>query len=76
MLNEVTKLKISRECMFPIVNIAHVRLRKTFYHISVNFPDFVRFQSPENRFLFLEPVRPLVLHLEVENIGRKPHGKM
>ena len=27
---------------------------------TFEIPDFVRFQSPENRFSFLEPVRPLV----------------
>ena len=32
-----TNLKISRKCIFPIDNIAHVRWPKTFYHISVNF---------------------------------------
>ena len=37
MVNEVYKLQISRECIFPIDNIAHVHSRKTFYHISVNF---------------------------------------
>ena len=37
MVNEVYKLQISRECIFPIENVAHVRLRKTFYHISANF---------------------------------------
>ena len=28
-----TNLKISREYIFPIDNVAHVRSRKTFYHI-------------------------------------------
>ena len=36
MVNEVSNFKISRECIFPINYIAHVRLHKTFYHISVN----------------------------------------
>ena len=30
-----TNFKISRESIFPIENVAHVRLRKTFYYISV-----------------------------------------
>ena len=36
--------------------------RKTFYDISVNFrnPGFRSVSKPENRFLFSEPVRPLV----------------
>ena len=44
-----------------LANIAHVRSRKTFYHIPVKFrnPGFHSFQSPENQFLFSEPVRPL-----------------
>ena len=32
-----TNFKISREFMFPIGNIAHVRSRKIFYHISAHF---------------------------------------
>ena len=42
-----TNLKISRECIFPIENIAHVRSRKTFYQISVNFRN-PRFRSVSN----------------------------
>ena len=32
-----TNFKISRESIFPIDNVAHVRSRKTFYYISVHF---------------------------------------
>ena len=32
-----TNFKISRESIFPIENVAHVRSCKTFYHISVHF---------------------------------------
>ena len=32
-----TNFKISRESIFPIENITHVRSCKTFYHISVHF---------------------------------------
>ena len=40
--------KISRECIFPIDNGAHVCSRKTFYHISVNFrnPGFHSVSKP------------------------------
>ena len=56
-----TNFKISRECIFPIENVAHVRSRKTFIISLLTFeiPDFIRFQSPENRFLFSEQVRLL-----------------
>ena len=32
-----TNFKISRESIFPLDNIAHVRARKIFYHISAHF---------------------------------------
>ena len=40
--------KISRKCIFPIGNIAHVRSRKTFYHISAHFrnPGFRSVSKP------------------------------
>ena len=31
------KFKISRECIFPLDNTAHVCLCKFFYHISAHF---------------------------------------
>ena len=34
---KVTNFKISRESIFPIENVAHVRSRKTFYHKSLHF---------------------------------------
>ena len=48
MVNEVYILQISRECIFPILNVAHVRSRKTFNHISVNFrnPGFRSVSKP------------------------------
>ena len=49
MVNEVYKLQISHECIFPIDNVAHVRSRKTFYYISVNFrnPGFRLVSKPQ-----------------------------
>ena len=43
-----TNFKISRESIFPIENIALVRSRKTFYHISVHFrnPGFRSVSKP------------------------------
>ena len=43
-----TNFKISRECIFPIEDVAHVRLRKTFYHISAHFrnPGFRSVSKP------------------------------
>ena len=43
-----TNFKISRESIFLIHNMAHVRSRKTFYHISVNFrcPGFRSVSKP------------------------------
>ena len=38
---------------------AHVKLFTISLH-TFEIPDFVRFQSPEKRFSFSEPVRPLV----------------
>ena len=32
-----TNFKISRKSIFPIENVAHVRSRETFYHISLHF---------------------------------------
>ena len=57
-----TNLKISHECIFPIDNVAQLRSRKTFYNISVNFrnPGFRSVSKPRKKFLFLEPVRPLM----------------
>ena len=55
MVNEVYKLQISRECIFPIENVAHIRSHKTFYHISVNFrnPRFRSVSKPRKRvFIF------------------------
>ena len=37
MVMKFTNFKISRECIFPIDDVAHVRSRKTFYHISAHF---------------------------------------
>ena len=44
-----TNLKVSRKCIFPIEDVAHVRLQKTFYHISVNFrnPGFRLVSKPQ-----------------------------
>ena len=44
-----TNFKISRECIFPIEDIAHVRSRKTFYPIPVNFrnPGFRVVSKPQ-----------------------------
>ena len=52
-----TNLKISRECIFPIDNVAHVRLRKTFYHISVNFrnPGFRLVSNPQKLVFLFKP---------------------
>ena len=45
-----TNFKISRESIFPIddIAIAHVRSRKTFYHVSVHFrnPGFRSVSKP------------------------------
>ena len=43
-----TNFKISRKSIFPIENVAHVRSRKTFYHISVHFrnPGFRSVSKP------------------------------
>ena len=43
-----TNFKISHEYIFPVENVAHVRSRKTFYHISVNFrnPRFCSVSKP------------------------------
>ena len=68
MVNDVYKFKISRESRFHLENVAHVRSHKNFYHISFEIPDFVRLQNPGNRFLFSEPVRPLVNAHAVINI--------
>ena len=48
-----TNFKISRETMFPIRNIAHVRSRKTFYHISAHFrnPGFRSVSKPRTPVL-------------------------
>ena len=48
-----TNFKISRESIFPIDNIAHVRSRKTFYHISVHFrnPGFRSVSKPRKPVL-------------------------
>ena len=57
-----TDLKISRECIFLIENVAHVCSHLTFYHISGNFrnPGFRSVSKPQKQFLLLEPVRPLL----------------
>ena len=64
------------ECIFPIDNIAHVRSRKSFYHISVNFRNPGN-QSHDNRFLFSETVRPLVttVILNMYKFVRRNHVK-
>ena len=43
-----TNFKISRESIFPQENIAHVRSRKFFYHISAHFrnPGFHSVSKP------------------------------
>ena len=56
-----TNFKISRESIFSIESVAHVRLCKTFYHISVNF------RKPQNRFLFSEQVRPYHITCLISN---------
>ena len=51
-----TNFKISREYIFPIKDTAHVRLRKTFYHLSVNFrnPGFRSVSKPQKPvFIFI-----------------------
>ena len=47
-----TDFKISHESICPIENIAHVRSRKTFYHISVHFrnPGFRSVSMPRKPF--------------------------
>ena len=52
-----TNFKISRECIFPIDNVAHVCSRKTFYHISINFqnPGF-RSVSKARKPVFITPL--------------------
>ena len=49
MVNEVYKLQISCEFIFPIENVAHVRSHKTFYHYSVSFrnPGFCLVPKPQ-----------------------------
>ena len=66
MVNEVYKLQISRECIFPIENVAHVRSRKTFYHISVNFrnPLFCSVSKPT------KPVFIFRTGLSLHNVDR------
>ena len=56
MVNEVYKLQISHECIFPIDNVAHVRSRKTFYYISVNFrnPRFRLVSKPQKPVFILQ----------------------
>ena len=44
-----TNLKISCECIFPIDNVAHVRSRKTFQKISVNFQNLGFFSVSKPR---------------------------
>ena len=59
-----TNLKLSRECIFPTDNVAHVRSRKTFYHISVNFrnPGFrFGFKAPKTGFYYQKYVVQVVL---------------
>ena len=48
-----TNFKTSRESIFPIDNITHVRSRKTFYHISVHFryPGFRSVTKPRKPVL-------------------------
>ena len=48
-----TNFKISRESIFPIENITHVRSCKTFYHISVHFryPGFRSVSKPRKPVL-------------------------
>ena len=46
------KFKISRECIFPLDNTAHVRSHKIFYHISAHFrnPGFHSVSKPQKPF--------------------------
>ena len=71
-----TNFKISRECIFPIEDVAHVRLRKTFYHIPAHFrnPGFRSVSKPRKpvfifrtgsttnciTYLFLEMIHKLL----------------
>ena len=68
-----TNFKISRESIFPIENVAHVRSRKTFYHISVHFrnPRFRSVSKPRKPvFIFITGPTTIIC-----NIARKSQGK-
>ena len=71
-----TNFKISRESIFPIENVAHVRSRvKLFiiYLYTFEIPDFVRFQFSKPRkpvFIFITGPTTIIC-----NIARKSQGK-
>ena len=54
-----TNFKISRVSIFAIDNVAHVRSRKTFYHISLHFrnPGF-RLVSKLRKLVFIFSAGP------------------
>ena len=60
-----TNFKISREYIFPLDNVAHVRSRETFYNISVNFrnPGF-RLVSKPRKPAFISKTGPTTNSLE------------
>ena len=69
MVNKLYKLyKIFREYIFPIDNVAQVRSRKTFYHISANFqnPGFHLVSKPR-KLVFIFRTGPTTTTLHDKN---------
>ena len=79
MVMKFTNFKISRECIFPIDDIAHVRSRKTFYHISAHFqnPGFRSVSKPRKPiFIFRTGPTTLININYSSSIISLPFGKL